>query len=248
MLYFIQFIYGFLLFSPGPLIIILLFLAWRSRRRQKGIALALAAVSLLTYLFSTAWLGNMLVRSLESRYYPPAAVSGDVIIMLGGGATLDTPNIGGKGHLSGAAANRLLTAAQLHRKLGLPIIVSGGQVYQDCGVEADIAKAALINLGVSPANIIVENTSLNTTQNARNCAEILVRHNFTRPVLVTSAFHMERAVLQFKKAGVAVVPFPTDYMRNISGAVNMADLLPGSSWMQGLAMKEYLGIAAAKWY
>ena len=69
------------------------------------------------------------MRSLEGRFIPPSEVSGDVVIMLGGGATLDTPDVTGKGQLSSHASNRLLTVALLQKKLNVPIILAGGQVY-----------------------------------------------------------------------------------------------------------------------
>ena len=69
----------------------------------------------------------------------------------------------------------------------------------------------LIDLGVPEDQILVETRSINTTQNARYSAEILREHGFTQPILVTSAFHMKRAVLNFKKQGIDVVPYPADY-------------------------------------
>ena len=40
----------------------------------------------------------------------------------------------------------------------------------------------------------------------------MAAHGLTRPILVTSAFHMERAMLNFQQEGVAAEAFPTDYM------------------------------------
>jgi len=63
---------------------------------------------------------DSLIWSLEKKYQPPSELNGDVIIMLGGGAFADTPNVNGKGHLSSIAANRLLTCVQLYYKLDVP--------------------------------------------------------------------------------------------------------------------------------
>ena len=112
---------------------------------------------------------------------------------------------------NGQAANRLLTAVRLQRQLGIPILLSGGQVYEDTGAEAKIARRILIDLGVPESKILVETRSINTTQNARYSAEILRAQGLTQPILVTSAFHMKRAVLNFKKQGIDVVPYPADY-------------------------------------
>lgn len=245
MLYFIKFIYHFFL-PPGIFIFLLLLLSlWLYKRDQKA-ALLLAVISFCLYFFSTPYTGNLLISTLESRYYPPSVIKGDVIIMLGGGATLDTPDLDGKGHLLGSAANRLLTTARLYRKTGLPIILSGGQVYPDSGNEALIAKRQLIGLGVPENKIIVEDTSRNTTENARKTKIILNKHQFTNPILITSAFHMERAIRNFRAAGISVIPYPTDYTTSTKQNLYPNNFVPSHVGLNrtGLAAKEYLGLAA----
>ena len=93
--------------------------------------------------------------------------------MLGGGATLDTQDVDGQGHLTGATSSRLLTTVRLYEQTNLPIILSGGQVYADSGNEARIAKRILISLGVNPNDIYIEDKSINTEQNAKFTAELL---------------------------------------------------------------------------
>lgn len=250
MLYIIKIIYSTLLLPPGIFLVGLLLQACRSYRRNKALAKTLLIVTLVIYIASTGLLATAVIKSLESKYTPPAALNGDVIIVLGGGATLDTPNLGGPGHVYGNAANRLITAAQLYYKLGVPIITSGGKVFDSTGVEADISKHILLGLGIPENKIITENQSLNTTQNALNSTALVKQYGFKQPILVTSAFHMERAVLQFEKAGLKVVPFPTDYMVNVAYKPHIGGLLPSAAAMSELALglKEYLGIAASKWY
>ncbi len=245
----IKFLYSAILFPPGLFIVALLVLAWLHRRRREAAAAALLAAALL-YLTSVHLVSGPLMRSLEARYTPPAGVSGDVIVVLGGGATLDTPNVDSLGHLGGSAANRLLTGLQLHRRLGVPIIFSGGQVFATGGNEAEVARSILRGAGVPEGKIIAEAASRNTSENAVNTAAILKERGFTRPILVTSAYHMERSVRQFRKAGVAVVPFPTDYQENVAWEIHYTDFWPSAGFALQLtaAAKEYLGIAAARWY
>ena len=149
---------------------------------------------------------------LESAYQPPERPAGDVIIMLGGGAYSDTPDVDGTGTLCASPASRLLTAVRLQRQLDVPILLSGGQVYEDTGAEAKIAKRVLMSLGVPEEKILTETKSINTSQNAGFSAEILRENGLSHPILVTSAFHMKCSVLNFQKQGVAVEPFPTDYL------------------------------------
>jgi hypothetical protein len=140
MIYFIKFLYGFFLLPPGFFIVILILLGlWLFHKKYRSFATLLLGMALLLYLSANPFFTNLFIHTLEYSYQPPTKVHGDVIVMLGGGATLDTPNLHSKGHLSGAAANRLLTCIQLFHQLQLPIIISGGQVYQTSGHEAEIA-------------------------------------------------------------------------------------------------------------
>ena len=212
MVYFLKFGASWLL-PPGIFIVALFALAWYAwkRRGERRIAALLFALTFVFYLLCTSVVAERTLGWLEQAYLPPAEPAGDVIIMLGGGAMPDSPDVDGVGALCSSPANRLLTAVRLQRKLGVPILLSGGQVYEDTGAEAKIARRMLIDLGVPEEQILVETRSVNTTQNARYSAEILRAQGLTQPILVTSAFHMKRAVLNFKKQGIDVVPYPADY-------------------------------------
>jgi uncharacterized SAM-binding protein YcdF (DUF218 family) len=222
---------------------------WIYKKHRRGF-LIISGITFLFYLSTISFLSDILILSLENQYKPPATISGDVIIMLGGGATLDTPNIGGKGHLSGAAANRLLTCIQLYHKLKAPVVVSAGKVYQTTGIESEIARTILLGIGIPPTKIMVENKSVNTTENARYTKKILDQYHLRRPVLVTSAFHMPRAVKQFRKAGITVIPYPTDYRVNVSAGFEIRKLIPSSEALNqmSIAIKEYVGLMVVKWH
>lgn len=239
--YVIKVIYGFLL-PPGLFVTLTAVGAVRLWKRQRKIACFCAALSALLYLAFVPLTGALLVQPLENRYQPPAQVHGDVIVMLGGGATQGTPDMNGTGQLSGDAANRLLTTYRLYKKTGLPIITSGGKVYPDSGREADIAKRELLALGVPGDKVYAENQSLTTRQNAVNTEKILKQHRFVRPVLVTSAFHMPRAVRNFQQVGVHVVPYPTDYLVSRPVAVYPAQFVPSDAVTVATAIKEYAGL------
>ncbi|MEW9672590.1 YdcF family protein [Ammoniphilus sp. 3BR4] len=243
MLYIIKFLYSFIL-PPGIIILFLFLLTVRLYRRDHRSACMLLALTTIFYLSSTPFVGGLLVGSLERKYEPPSQVSGDVIVMLGGGATSDTPDVDGLGQLSGHAANRLLTTVRLHRQTGLPIILTGGIVFADSGSEAAIAKRQLVSLGVETEKIIVEGKSRNTEENAENVKSLMTERGYKHPVLVTSAFHMERSVRNFSKLGLEVQPYPTDYLQNKTSMFYLNQFAPTGAGLTYIALKEYLGIMA----
>ncbi|MCR5030040.1 MAG: YdcF family protein [Selenomonadaceae bacterium] len=216
MIYFLKFGAAFVM-PPGIFILLFLWISYKLfRRREQGLAAALLVASLILYALSTSFVSSALMRNLESAYLPPENPSGDVIVTLGGGATQDTPDMDGKGGLTDGASSRLLTAARLYHRLHVPVLITGGQVFEDWGAEALIARRLLLGLGVPERDIIVETESKTTGQNAAYTAAILKRYGLSRPILVTSAFHMKRSVLNFEKNGVAVTPYPTGYRVNVS--------------------------------
>lgn len=202
------------------------------RRREKKTALGLWTVTAVFYLLSTGWVSGMLMSSLESTYEQPVSPQGDAIIMLGGGATADTPNQGERGNLTSDPAGRLLTVAELYNRLNVPVLVSGGRVYADSGAEAELAKRELMRLGVPEKMIIAEPNSLNTRQNAMYSGELLRERGLTKPILVTSAYHMSRSVLNFEKEGFEVVPFPTNYYASREQAFHYNRLAPTADALQ----------------
>ena len=229
MVYFLKFCASFIL-PPGIFFVLFFIISYYvyKKLREKKLALLLFSVTFVFYMLSTNLVAGFLMGSLEESVKPPENIEGDVIIMLGGGAFGDVYDINGEGSLTAAPSARLLTALRLYHKLKVPILLSGGQVYEDSGAEAKIAKKLLISLGVPEKDIIVEDKSVNTTQNARFSAEILRERNFKRPILVTSAFHMPRALLNFKNMGYDCAPIPTDFMASKRHIFHYTKLRPQS--------------------
>lgn len=233
-----------LILPPGTFILLVIGFTFWLYRRDKTAAKILAFITLVMYLCSTPFISGILLRSLENRYQPPSDLDGDILIMLTGGATLDTPDIDGQGDLSGASASRLLTAARLQKKTDLPIILSGGQVNSQSGNEAQIAKRFLIGLGIPVEKIIMEESGLNTTQSAVNTKAILDKYGYKKPILITSAYHIPRSVLNFSRIKVEVVPYPCNYQYNTRSVLAFSQFVPSSFCNVWTALHEYLGIVA----
>lgn len=244
MLYYIKALYYTCFLPPGIFIVALLFCAWRLRNNRRTVKWCVGLAATL-YICSTYWFASVLVQPLEKAYQPPSQLHGDVVLMLGGGATVDTPNLGGVGHLSGNAANRLVTTAQLARAASLPIIVSGGKVFDTSGSEGEIAARILADLGVAPERITIDSRSLNTQQNIFYSQEIMRQKGYRKALLVTSAFHMPRAMAECRAMGLEAIPYPTDYQVSLKRSLDFYQFWPSADALEivSLAMKEYLGLA-----
>jgi uncharacterized SAM-binding protein YcdF (DUF218 family) len=112
-------------------------------------------------------------------------------------------------------ADRLLHALQLYRegKIGKFIISGGsGALREAAATEAGELRKILLLAQVPEADILLEDQSRNTRENALNTRTLLSRHpELRRLLLITSAFHMRRATGSFRKAGLEVTPFATDF-------------------------------------
>jgi uncharacterized SAM-binding protein YcdF (DUF218 family) len=233
------------LLPPGIFVALLLCSSvWLFSRKNVKAALVNFFLGCFLWVLSTSPVADALLRGLEHELAIPQNPKGDVIVLLGGGTYDNVPDLSGEGSPSEEMMGRLLTAVRLYRRLNIPIIVSGGKVYEEREAEAPVVKRFLVDLGVPPGMVIVEEKSRDTMENARNTAAICTKLGYRQPLLVTSAYHMKRAVLSFRKAGSEVVPFPTTF-RVISGRrYGLQDYVPVISDLKNssLAMKEYTGL------
>lgn len=111
-------------------------------------------------------------------------------------------------------ADRLIYAEKLYRK-GIinKILISGGSgmLLNNEYKEAFVMKTHLLENGIPAHDVIIENNSRNTKENAFLTAKILQRDFKHKSVLlITSALHMKRAIFCFEKAGIEVASFSTD--------------------------------------
>lgn len=112
-------------------------------------------------------------------------------------------------------------------------------------------KEALGALGVSPSMIYTETRSRDTADNARMTRELLEKRRFgSNVLLVTSAYHMPRSLMLFRRAGLHPIPVPTDYKTDRGPAVrrksaeNILAWMPQASDLQrtSAALRERLGM------
>jgi uncharacterized SAM-binding protein YcdF (DUF218 family) len=150
---------------------------------------------------------NALYASIESvpARAPGAAVSADVgaIVVLAGGRNANAPEYGGE-TVAAASLVRLRYAARLQRETGLPLLVSGGRVFEDePSSEAALMRQVLEGELDVPVRWL-EDRSRNTAENARYTAQLLRGERIAAVILVTHAAHMPRALQEFEKQNVRV--------------------------------------------
>ena len=84
--------------------------------------------------------------------------------------------------------------------------------------EADVLAQQLRDWGIDASRIVEERESRNTRENATQSARIVAEKGWTRLLLVTSAFHMPRALACFEQAGLHPDVLPVDFRTGGSGA------------------------------
>lgn len=114
-------------------------------------------------------------------------------------------------------ADRITHALQLYRMGKIKkILITGGQGLNPVNPqsEAELLQRFLIMTGVPPEDVLIEDQSKNTAQNAQFTKSFLEEKGINTDqqfLLITSAFHMYRAKGCFDKVGLKTETFPTDY-------------------------------------
>jgi uncharacterized SAM-binding protein YcdF (DUF218 family) len=237
-------------FQPLSIVLVLLvsglILIWMTKKKNLGrIIITLGTIVLLIACYG--FLADLLVVSLENRYLPLLDVkyiqnAKDIkwIVVLGGGALPD-PRLPLSSQLGPSSLTRLLEGIRLHRQLpGSRLILSGGAVFQDAPESETLAKTALL-MGVNENDMVRENKSLDTSDQAKLISRIVGRNQF---ILVTSAIHMPRSMALFRKFGMVPIPAPTNYIVVRQSRTDPQAFFPssGSLGKMEAAIHEYLGL------
>lgn len=184
------------------------------RRKRAGLSLLVVSVMLLAIAGFSPF-GNVLLLALTERFpqWQSDGRSPDGIIVLGGAIDSEASAARNSVELD-ASAERTLTMLRLARRFPqAKVAFSGGSgnLFEDSVSEAPIAAQLLEEFGVSRDRIVLEETSRTTAENARMLRAMLEPKPGERWLLVTSAFHMPRAIGAFRKAGFEVEAYPVDW-------------------------------------
>jgi len=244
MYFFKKLITAFML-PPGIFILVMLLagtVLLKFKRRWTGIGLL--AFGFIMWGLSISPVTDLLLEGLIRDLPSGGKLSrGDVIVLLGGGVDDRLVDLSGKpGILNASMVDRLVTAARLAARLQVPIIVSGGRAPGSKVAEADAGRRYLLDLGGPAAAITTEGGSTVTHENAENVREICRQRGFTRPILVTTAHHLKRALWSFEKVGLTCIPFANGLASLPGKEYPLRYYLPGSFEAASFYLHEYIGL------
>lgn len=218
-------------------------------RRRLGLAANVTALTVLA-LCAFSSLGFLIIRPLEDRFVRPAEMPAtvDAIIVLGGSTHARVSTARGVSEFN-EAGDRLVDAVVLARRYPeARVIFSGGAGILEPGeAEAVTAERFFLAMGIAPERLVLEGESRNTDENADFTAAAI--GDVSGPVLlVTSAFHMPRSVGLFRRVGIDVIPWPTDYRSSGKESFGLDVANPAHNVNTiSIAAKEWVGLAVYYW-
>ncbi len=217
----------------------------RVGRASLGQSFSLFSI-LVCCLISFFPVGDAFLSPLEKTYSTEPEVRKVAgIVVLGGGESDIQSNVWSQPNTGDAGDRFIAVLALAHKYPDAIVLFTGGSGRMMGGVSgAEIAQDIFIGTGLSECRLTLEGASRNTAKNAVMSLELVPDNLDGEWLLVTSAFHMRRAVASFCAAGWKnIVPWPTDYCTGGFAdrigwdfANNFHDLNVG--------VKEWIGLAA----
>lgn len=175
-------------------------LAWRRARLAGGLA---AAGGLGILALATPFAAGSLRAALEDRVPPAAAAAPSAIVILGG----ETARGLGGTEPGPLTLERLRAGAALHRRTGLPVLVTGGTLGSGQPPVARLMAASLAtDFGITAR--WVEPEAGDTRGNATLSAAMLRAEGIGTVHLVSHGWHLARAAAAFRRAGIETHPAP----------------------------------------
>lgn len=195
--------------------------------------------------------GDFLIQPLEKRFAQPTTLPDhiDGIIILGGGEDLQRSLSWNRPEL-GNGGDRYIGAKELASHYPTaPVIFTGGSgsvLLQNTKGEGSLAKQLLLTLGIAPQRLIIESKSRNTYENFKFTSPLLPTP-YGRYFVVTSAFHMPRAIGIARKLKIDVLPYPVDFRSSHADYRNVDFDTSGHLETLEPAWKEWIGLTVYYW-
>jgi uncharacterized SAM-binding protein YcdF (DUF218 family) len=219
-----------------------------TRRARTGRVLTAAALVLFA-VFGLSPAGDALMEPLEDRFPPwdPGRGPPTGIVVLGGAVDPDLVAARGAPDINEAAERIIVVAALARTYPRARIIYSGGnaRIAPGGGNEAEAVAPILESFGVAMDRVTLEARSRNTAENAVYSKELAAPRAGERWLIVTSGYHMPRAVGAFRKVGFDVEAYPVDYRtRGPAGLLTAFNDTASGLRRTDTAAREWIGLLA----
>lgn len=227
----------------SPIFIVFLLVIVGALTKNKKISLLAAT---LLYLLSTPFVANEAFRYVEGFAVkrPISEVSDAEAIMVLGGMLTSAPTIDGSTP-EWSDPDRFFAGIELFKAGKAPEIVfvrsfsplDGGQE-----VEGEYQRQMAISMGIPEASIKLTQRAVNTEEEAQGLRKLPMPEG-SKIILVTSAFHMNRAEQIFEKAGFEVEAYPVDFKVDQNKHLGLMEFLPDSQslYHSSVAIRELIG-------
>lgn len=228
---------------PAVYLLLLGLLAWRMRRlRQISFTFGVALLLAFSLPVASKAVALPLTKGAVAAGDPATAGVAAVVVLTAGAYT------DGRDHrwINEGTAYRIGVADALRRRLGVPMIVSGGNAGAGMPAEANVAVNQY-GLGADP-NVTVDGTADNTFESAFNI-RAAIKDKGARVAVVTSPYHALRTAAVLRRVGVVAVVVVTDEWPWATGGLveDWSDFVPSIKGF-GIVNRAISEYAAIAWY
>jgi len=229
---------------PLTWIIVLLCISLFGKNKKYKYRSLIAALVILV-IFTNPFLFKKYATAWDTLPYKPNPKQYSCVIVLGGFSNSD----GSGGGYFNASADRFLQGIKLmlNHKVSHILVTGGNGNLAPGGFREGLwVQRQLRQFAFPDSTILIESNSRNTVENARFTKQLLEKSHLPPPyLLVTSAYHMRRSLMIFKKMGVNVIPYPANYIVR-DNRLQAGDFIPAaevlSNW--NTYIKEAIGYIA----
>jgi uncharacterized SAM-binding protein YcdF (DUF218 family) len=240
---------GRLVMPMGLLWLVLLFGAlvfWHRNQMGEWAAAMLAFV--FAGLVGNGPVATSLIATLEAEVPRNAELDEpfDAVIVLGGGTKGDAE----RGFELSTSGDRVFLGARLFRAGKTPLLVTSGSPVPGVGAHHSHRASASLwqEMGIPTLAIIEVKGATNTSEEAKAHAALIRERGWKRVGLVSSAWHLPRALALFEKEGVRVHPLPADHRGDPEPWRGLLSMIPtgGAAALMSQALWEVLGRAVGR--
>ncbi len=229
-----------MLISPLGLSLGLILFFILTRRRIYGIA-----GCFILFVAAMPITGNTLMKYLESGQTlqsPMDIPDADAVVVLSG-MLRRIPTEEGIRMEWGEAADRIFAGINVMKEDKAPVLIlTKGLMPWNRGVaEGDFLAEEAIKAGIPNTQILLTDIVVNTEEEAK-AVKSLMAHPQPSIILITSAFHMPRAMHIFEAKGFTVIPYAVDF-RSADDHISILTFIPNASGLNdtSFAIREFIG-------